>query len=63
MEWGARALGHRSILADASNVRNIEILSKMIKGRDFWMPFAPVILDTWETKYIYITRSSLNHIL
>lgn len=53
MEWGARALGHRSILADASNVRNIETLNKMIKGRDFWMPFAPVILDTWETKYIH----------
>jgi len=44
MEFGARALGNRSILAhpkDASTVRRINAL---IKDRDFWMPFTPSIL-------------------
>ena len=39
-EFGARALGNRSILCDASNFNNINIINKMIKQRDFWMPFA-----------------------
>ena len=41
MEFGARALGNRSILADASNLDNVRIINMMIKKRDFWMPFAP----------------------
>jgi carbamoyltransferase len=41
MEWGARALGNRSILASADDVRRIDRINQMIKMRDFWMPFAP----------------------
>lgn len=52
MEWGARALGNRSILANASNLEVISIINKQIKNRDFWMPFAPAILDTWAEKYL-----------
>lgn len=52
MEWGARALGNRSILADASKPGVIEILNKMIKSRDFWMPFAPIFLREFESEYI-----------
>ncbi len=44
MEFGARALGNRSILADPSNQEVIRIINDMIKSRDFWMPFAPSIL-------------------
>lgn len=44
MEWGARALGNRSILADASIRENVRKINEMIKMRDFWMPFAPSIL-------------------
>jgi len=43
-EWGPRALGNRSILADPSNLLNIRKINFAIKGRDFWMPFAPSIL-------------------
>jgi len=43
MEWGARALGNRSILASADDVRRIDRINQMIKMRDFWMPFAPSI--------------------
>ncbi len=39
-EFGARALGNRSILADPSKLENIVRINKMIKQRDFWMPFA-----------------------
>jgi len=45
MEFGARALGNRSILADPSNPKIVPVINKMIKKRDFWMPFAPVVLE------------------
>jgi carbamoyltransferase len=44
-EWGARALGNRSILCNPSNRKNINTLNQAIKNRDFWMPFAPSILE------------------
>jgi carbamoyltransferase len=53
MEFGARALGNRSILADASNLDNVRIINMMIKKRDFWMPFAPVMLEEDSKKYIH----------
>ena len=44
-EWGARALGNRSILANPSEWLNVEKINSKIKNRDFWMPFAPSILE------------------
>ena len=44
-EWGARALGNRSILCDPRNIENIDILNSKIKSRDYWMPFAPSIIS------------------
>src|SRR5262245_29058905 len=41
MEFGARALGNRSILANPGDPRVIKTINDMIKKRDFWMPFAP----------------------
>lgn len=52
MEWGARALGNRSILADAANPHAKETINQIIKERDFWMPFAPTILAQHEKNYI-----------
>jgi carbamoyltransferase len=43
-EFGARALGNRSILANAASPEAIRIINEMIKCRDFWMPFAPSVL-------------------
>lgn len=51
MEWGARALGNRSILANPSRPQNLRRLNAAIKMRDFWMPFAPAIL--WERRHDY----------
>ena len=42
---GQRALGNRSIIADPRNPLNVEKINTSIKNRDFWMPFAPIILD------------------
>src|SRR5882672_451214 len=43
-EFGARALGNRSILANASDTQAVRTINSMIKCRDFWMPFAPSVL-------------------
>ncbi len=51
-EWGARALGNRSILANPNNKDTIKILNELIKDRDFWMPFTPSILDIFEKDYV-----------
>ncbi|MEO8049539.1 MAG: carbamoyltransferase C-terminal domain-containing protein [Acidobacteriota bacterium] len=44
MEFGARALGNRSILARADSTKAVRTINEMIKSRDFWMPFAPSVL-------------------
>lgn len=43
MEWGARALGNRSILAHPSDPETVRVINESIKKRDFWMPFTPSI--------------------
>ncbi len=52
MEWGARALGNRSIVADPRNSQIIHKINKAIKMRDFWMPFAPAILVEYRERYV-----------
>ncbi|MCK5542565.1 MAG: hypothetical protein KAI40_07705 [Desulfobacterales bacterium] len=52
MEFGARALGNRSILADPGSWQTIHIINAMIKQRDFWMPFAPSMLAEYADDYI-----------
>ncbi len=52
MEFGARALGNRSILADPRNQETINYINKLVKMRDFWMPFAPSILEEKQDEYI-----------
>jgi carbamoyltransferase len=41
MEFGQRALGNRSILADPRRWDSVERINNKIKYRDFWMPFTP----------------------
>ena len=38
MEWGARALGNRSIITDPSNFNKINILNSQIKVEIFGCP-------------------------
>lgn len=51
-EMGPRALGNRSILADPSSIWNIQKINNMIKNRDFWMPFSPIILHEYQNELI-----------
>ena len=45
MEFGARALGNRSIIASPDDLRIINKINAAIKKRDFWMPFAPAVME------------------
>src|SRR2546426_5030379 len=51
-EWGPRALGNRSILADPRDLRVVKRVNAAIKLRDFWMPFAPSILEERMGEYL-----------
>jgi len=52
MEFGARALGNRSILANAAFSGVVRTINEMIKCRDFWMPFAPSMLSERRGDYL-----------
>jgi carbamoyltransferase len=51
MEWGARALGNRSILADPRNPRMKDILNARIKKREPFRPFAPSVPEERVSEY------------
>ena len=52
MEFGARALGNRSILGNPSKMEVVKKINSQVKSRDFWMPFTATILDTRVIDYI-----------
>jgi carbamoyltransferase len=58
-EYGARALGNRSIIADP---RNIEIRDKVnvLKKRELFRPVAPSVLSEYKSKYFYGKDSLLD---
>jgi carbamoyltransferase len=51
MEWGARALGNRSILADARRGDMRDLINAKIKFREKFRPFAPSILEDAMDEY------------
>lgn len=51
MEWGPRALGNRSILADARNPEMQRTLNLKIKFREGFRPFAPSVLSECARDY------------
>ena len=65
MEFGPRALGNRSILADPTNPDMKDIINKRIKRRESFRPFAPVVLkefqnEWFESKFFSQYMSSLS---
>ncbi|AUX21621.1 carbamoyltransferase [Sorangium cellulosum] len=44
-EFGPRALGHRSILADPRPAANKDLINAMVKKREAYRPFAPSVLE------------------
>jgi carbamoyltransferase len=57
-EWGPRALGNRSILADARNPEIKDILNKKIKLRETFRPFAPAVLEEFSDIYFDLNYPS-----
>ena len=58
MEWGPRALGNRSILADPRRADMKDILNAKIKHRESFRPFAPSILEEYAGEYFEIDVAS-----
>jgi len=52
MEFGPRALGNRSILANPKNPEMKDIVNKKVKHREEFRPFAPSILIEKASKYL-----------
>ncbi len=51
MEFGPRALGNRSILADPRRAENKDLVNKKIKYRESFRPFAPTVLEEFANDY------------
>jgi carbamoyltransferase len=58
MEFGPRALGGRSIIADARNPKNKDVVNLKIKFRESFRPFAPTVLEERISEYFEIDRPS-----
>jgi len=58
MEFGPRALGNRSIIADARNPKNKDIVNLKIKFRESFRPFAPTVLLDRVSDYFELDRPS-----
>ena len=56
-EYGPRALGNRSILADPRD-KSIKDKINFIKGREMFRPFAPVILEEFAHEWFEMPRGS-----
>ena len=57
-EWGPRALGNRSIVADPRRPEMKEILNRRIKHREPFRPFAPSILAEATSEYFEKSHTS-----
>jgi carbamoyltransferase len=60
MEFGQRALGNRSILADPRNKNIRDIINKKIKRRENFRPFAPSIAEDHKNEWFEFNTSN-NH--
>ena len=58
MEFGPRALGNRSILADPRDVETQKIVNLKIKFRESFRPFAPAVLESKRSEYFAIDAPS-----
>ncbi len=56
-EWGPRALGNRSILADPRRPDMKEIVNTKIKFREQFRPFAPVVPEDQATRYFDMQKA------
>lgn len=59
MEWGPRALGNRSIIANPTLVEMKDIVNSKIKFREPYRPFAPSVMED-KIEDIFITKYEKN---
>jgi len=59
VEWGPRALGQRSILADPTARKTRERINRVIKHREVFRPFAPAVLGEKMADYFVGTPDSM----
>ncbi|HZQ25935.1 MAG TPA: carbamoyltransferase N-terminal domain-containing protein [Terriglobales bacterium] len=57
-EWGPRALGSRSILADPRNPNMKDIVNSKIKFREPYRPFAPSVLAQYAERYFELPNAA-----
>ena len=57
-EYGPRALGNRSILADARDKKMRDYLNKHVKHREMFRPFAPVIIEEKNKEFFDLDQPS-----
>ncbi|MGH7746608.1 MAG: carbamoyltransferase C-terminal domain-containing protein [Candidatus Dormibacteria bacterium] len=60
-EFGPRALGNRSIVADARPKENQTRINAMVKKRESFRPFAPVVTPEAASKYFEIPDATANY--
>jgi carbamoyltransferase len=53
-EFGPRALGNRSILADPRPVENKDRINALVKHREAYRPFAPAVLEEYASQFFKI---------
>jgi len=58
MEFGPRALGNRSIIADARSEKMQSILNLKVKFRESFRPFAPSVLEEKASEYFALSIKS-----
>ena len=58
MEWGPRALGNRSLLADPRREDMRELINSKVKCREPFRPFAPSVLDERAQEFFDLPAAS-----
>ena len=58
MEWGPRALGNRSLLADPRREDMRALINMKVKLRELFRPFAPSVLEERASEYFELSGSS-----
>jgi len=57
-EWGPRALGQRSVIADPRDIKTKDRINEILKGREWFMPFAPSMLIERAPDYLKTLRKA-----
>ncbi|CAH2805773.1 MAG: Nodulation protein nolO (EC [uncultured Paraburkholderia sp.] len=61
MEFGPRALGNRSLLADPRRYESREKLNLIVKRRETFRPFAPSVMAEYADKWFNLGRATDSH--